>query len=277
MTTPRDPAVDAVLTAETLLAQFRALVPRLTSVTPADVSVAMGEAQSLYPEIWATLDRGRAVLRERGIDVPVFDEARARQPAAMLGVNVHVRDRSSLEEAATMTSFLLGGVTGVVVGTAIDVAGAFGAKQGEANRGGLHDAALAVQALRDAMPEVDWKAIRTHEARATASLLDDLARARQRKLVMGFAGGTVIVLICIALVTLFQRSKPLTEEEQLARDQEEISELNATLRETPCDAKAAERRVRIFEAHQRTRTARRLAKEFLASCGDHAYLKSVAR
>jgi hypothetical protein len=120
---PRDPAVDAVLTAETLYGQFTALLPRLTSTMPADVSVAMGEAQALYPELWAQLDRARSLLRERGIDVPAYDEARERQPAAMLGVKVHTREKNAATEAASWAAFILGGaVVGLVASTAIDLA-----------------------------------------------------------------------------------------------------------------------------------------------------------
>lgn len=287
MSTPRtearDPATDAVLIGETLLGQFHELIPRLTSLSPADVSVAMGEAQSLYPELWATLDRARALLRERGVDVPAYDEARARQPAAMLGVQVHTRERSELADAAAMTMFLFGGVSGLVAGTAIDVVGSLGAKKGEANRSGLKDARAAIDALRVAMPEVDWKAIRKHEAREAAVVLDDMGRARTKKLLLGLAGVAVAVLIGYGLVTILRSSRPPTPEEVSAKEnaeyreaQAEIRELNAVLKQTPCDVQAAERRISLFQTHDQMTTARKLARKFLEQCGENGKLRSIA-
>jgi len=281
--TGRDPATDAVLIGETLLGQFHELIPRLTSLSPADVSVAMGEAQSLYPELWATLDRARGLLRERGVDIPRYDEARARQPAAMLGVQVHTRERSELADAATMTMFLFGGVSGLVAGTAIDVVGSLGAKKGEANRSGLKDARTAIDALRAAMPEVDWKAVRQHEAREAAVALDDMGRARTRKLVLGLAGVAVAVLIGFGLVKILRSSRAPTPEEVSVKKnadyreaQAEIRDLNAVLKQTPCDTQAAERRVSLFQTHEQMVTARKLARKFLEQCGDNAKLRAIA-
>lgn len=182
-----------------------------------------------------------------------------------------------------MAAFLLGGVTGVVAGTAIDVVGTLGAKQGEANRSGLRDARVAIDALRGAMPDVDWKAVRRHEAREAAAALEDLGRARTKKILLGLAGLAVAVLLGIGLVTLLRSSRPPTPEEVSAKEQQafreaqaEIRELNAVLKQTPCEAQAAERRVRLFQRHNQTRTARGLARKFLERCGDHAYLRSVA-
>lgn len=284
-TSPRDPGVDAILTAETVLGQFRTLLPRLTSVLPADVSVAMGEAQSLYPELWANLDRARGHLRDRGVDVPVYDEARARQPAAMLGVDVKLRERNNdAIEAASWAAYLAGGVVvGLVASAAIDVATSVGAKQGEANRGGLRDAQTAVSALKAAMPEVDWKQINKQEAYAAHAALTDLNRARTKKILVGLVGVAVAVAIAVGIVLVIQGSAPPTKEEIAAKEQaafreaqDEIRDLNAILKQTPCDTTAAERRVSLFVKNHQTRTARRLAKQFLDQCGDNAALRAVA-
>ncbi|MFN0247107.1 MAG: hypothetical protein ACKV2T_09365 [Kofleriaceae bacterium] len=279
----RDPALDAVLTAETILGQFKQLLPRLTSMMPVDVSTAVGEAQSLYPELWSALDRARAVLRERGVDVPVYDEARARQPASMLGVDVKLRDRSNVTEAAATVAFLLGGVSGVVVGTAIDAVGSVGAKQGDANRSGLRDAKTALDALIAAMPTVEWAKVRRQEAHATADALEELSVAKSRKVALALAVVAVLGLVGFGLVKLLQSSRAPTKEETAAKAnaeyrvaQEEIRELNDVLRATPCDAKTAERRVSLFQTHQQTMTGKRLAKKFLEQCGENAYMRSIA-
>jgi hypothetical protein len=282
---PRDSAVDAILTAETLRGQFVALLPRLTSPMPADVSMAMGEAQSLYPELWASLDRARSVLRDRGIDVPAYDNARARQPAHMLGVNVKLRDRNpEVMEATYWAAYIAGGaVIGVAASAALDVATSIGAKQGEANRNGLRDARTAIDALQAAMPDVNWKQVRQHEARETAAALAGMERARNKKLLFGALGLGVAIAVGVVLVMVLQASRPLTKEELAAKEQaafrvaqDEIRDLNHVLARTPCDVKAAERRVSLFVAHNQTRTARRLAKKFIEQCGDNTALRAVA-
>lgn len=274
--TPRDPAVDAILTAETLFAQFLALVPRLTSLLPADVSVAMGEARSLYPELWAALDRGRAALRDRGVDVPRYDELRGRQPAAMDGFQVHNDERAELGNAETTAVLVFFGGLGATIHS-------LGAKQGEANASGLNDARAAIDALENAMPEVDWKAIRRTEAQATASAVDDFARSRRKKLVIGLVAVVALALTGFGLIKILESSRAPTAEEEAqqraveydqARD--EISELNDVLKQNPCDTKAAERRVALFQANGRPGTARKLAKKFLDQCGENATLKAVA-
>lgn len=280
---PRDPAVDAVLTAETILGQFRELLPRLTSMLPADVTEAVGEAQSLYPELWAALDRARSVLRDREVIVSAYDDVRARQPAAMLGVNVNLRERSPASDVATTVGFFTGGVGGLVLGAAIDAAGSVGAKQGEANRGGLRDARVAIDALKAAMPDVEWVHVQRHEARQAAEVLEDLAVARNRKIAISLAVVAGLGLAGFGLVKLLQSSRAPTEEEIAAKEnaayraaQEEIRELNGVLRNAPCDAKAAERRVSLFQQHQQTRTATRLAKKFLEQCGENAVMRAAA-
>lgn len=281
-TPPRDRAVDAVLTAETIFGQFRDLLPRMASMLPADVSEAVGEAQSLYPELWSQLDRARSVLRDRGVDVPVYDEARARQPASMLGVNVKLRERSGASEVASTVAFLTGGVSGIVLAGAIDVAGSLGAKQGEVNGSGLRDARVAIDALHAAMPEVDWKRVRHREAHEARNAIEDLAVARNRKVVVSVAVLLLLGLVGYGLVMLLQSSRPPTKEEVAAKEQaeyraaqEEIRELNAVLKRTPCDATSAERRVSLFQLHEQKVTGKKLAKKFLAQCGENAYMRSI--
>lgn len=65
-------------------------------------------------------------------------------------------------------------------------------------------------------------------------------------------------------------------DEEFSAARGEIRDLNAQLKQTPCDAALAERRVTLFMTHQQTSTARRLAKKFLEKCGENANLRSVA-
>lgn len=281
--TLRDPAVDAVLTAETIFDQFKALLPELQSMMAGDATEAIGQAQALYPELWSAMDRARATLRDRGVDMPDYDELRARQPASMLGVDVNLRERSNATEMASTIAYLFGGVTGVVVSSALDVAGSLGAKQGEANRSGLADARAALNALRKAMPDVQWAKLRSQEAHAAADALEDLAIAKGRKLVLSLVVLAVLGLIGFGIIKLMQGSREPTaaeRHEQEAQEfedaQDEIRELNAVLKKTPCDEKAAERRASLFVKHGQERQGKRLAKKFIDQCGEHAAIRAIA-
>lgn len=71
----RNPAVDSVLAAETLIEQLRRVAPAVNAPMPADVTTAIGQVQQIYPEIWTNLDRARSMV---GKDVPEYDELRTR-------------------------------------------------------------------------------------------------------------------------------------------------------------------------------------------------------
>jgi hypothetical protein len=79
----RNAAVDALLSAETLIEEFIGVAPGLRAPLPADVTAAIGQLQHIYPEIWANLDRAHALLDAQ---VPGYAELRARQPKGSLGV-----------------------------------------------------------------------------------------------------------------------------------------------------------------------------------------------
>lgn len=115
-----------------------------------------------------------------------------------------------------------------------------------------------------------------------AAELSAIHRAGQRKLVFGFIGLGLIVLVALGLTMVFDHSRAPTAEEKRAQEDaemmkanEELSELNARLKQEPCDAKAAERRVAIFQQFKRGTGARNLARQFIARCGDNAMLRAV--
>jgi hypothetical protein len=76
--TVRDPAADAVLTGESLIEQFRALIPRLGSTLGGDLGPAIGKAQHVYPEIWSNPP---ARSRHRRTDLRRASSAAARLAA----------------------------------------------------------------------------------------------------------------------------------------------------------------------------------------------------
>jgi hypothetical protein len=253
---PRDPAVDAVLTAETLLEQFHTLLPKLTSLMPADVAEATGQAQHLYPEIWAQLDRARALVAGRGVDTTAYDELRAQQPASMLGVDqVGIRD-----EATQIAVFLAAGT----------FVASLGAKRSVANRGGLAAAHQAIELLQATLPGVAWTAERNAERSVMAGHLQELGRARATKLLIGVLALGVVGALGFGIVKLLEKPK---EETLVETAQREIAELEARLETESCDASAAEQLVVKLRILGKPRRARDVGHQFLTQCGDNENIR----
>src|SRR2546423_7627341 len=55
-----------------------------------DLSLRIGEAQQLYPEIWRHLDDARAAFAKRGVDVTAYDALRAQEGQG-IGADVDVK------------------------------------------------------------------------------------------------------------------------------------------------------------------------------------------
>src|SRR5689334_19980144 len=47
------------------------------------MSLRIGEAQQIYPEIWSHLDQARAAFAGRGVDVSAYDQIRATEGTAL--------------------------------------------------------------------------------------------------------------------------------------------------------------------------------------------------
>src|SRR5262245_13332718 len=195
----RDPAVDAVLAAETLIEQIMRLAPELQSQLPADVGRAIEQMQHLYPEIWAQLDRARAHL---GRELPAYDELRARQPAVLMGVSsIELKDRDPGATAAG--AMLSAGVLGVWIAATVE---AVGAKTATANKAGIVDAREAARVLREAMPHVKWTQLRAENERATAALGHSLAAGRSRQLMIGLALVAALIAVVFGISRLLSSS-----------------------------------------------------------------------
>src|SRR5690242_1144143 len=98
-----DPAVRSVRVAVALCERFVELLKGPSRVTAHKqrgallgvsgdeeaLSLRIGEAQQVYPEIWRHLDEARAAFAARGIDVAAYDQLRAAEGQA-LGAAVEV-------------------------------------------------------------------------------------------------------------------------------------------------------------------------------------------
>src|SRR5688500_4579700 len=275
----RDGAVDAVLTAETLIEQFVRLGPQLKSMLPVDVGRAVEQAQHLYPEIWAHLDRARKELGKTGVELEqargiaslaVYDELRARQPAALMGVDINIREPNPMVEAALWTTAIMG--VGVVAQVAMEATAGFGtnvgAKQATANTSGIADAREAARILRDAMPGVDWKARRAENERAAAALGHSLNASRSRQLLIGMALVAALIAVVFGISKLLAKPEP-KKADAAETSSEIIGQLRVKLAMEPCNAPAAELLVKKLRMRGNTGEAREFGKGFLVRCGDN--------
>jgi hypothetical protein len=271
--TKRDGAVDAVLAAETLIEQFSRLGPALRSPARADQSAAIQQAQHLYPEIWAQLDAARAHLRSSGVELATYDELRARQPAALMGVAVNVKARDPMVEAALWTTAILGVpfLAQAALETAAIVHQGATDKTATANRGGIQDARDAAGVLRKAMPHVQWQQLRLENERAAAALAHSLGASRARQLVIGFA--LVAALIAVVFGVYKLMGKPADPHAPKAAV-DTVPLLRDKLAKEPCNAPAAELLVKKLRMRGEVGEATRFGKDFLVRCGDNAYIKS---
>jgi len=106
------------------------------------MSLRIGEAQQIYPEIWRHLDDARTELTTRGIDVVAYDAIRAVEgqgigAAVDVKASVHGAGQHRIEQQVKSANF---------------------------NRAGLARAKQAIEALVKATPQIDWVAIARAEA-----------------------------------------------------------------------------------------------------------------
>lgn len=147
-----DPAVRSVRVANALCDRFAELLKGPTAVVSHKsnrallgvsgdeeaLSLRIGEAQQLYPEIWSHLDDARQAFAARGADVSAFDVLRENE-RRFVGTGVGVQT----------------GYTGV--GGPYGFVETF--KQAHFNQGGLLRARSAITALQNATPMINWAAI----------------------------------------------------------------------------------------------------------------------
>ncbi|MGE0545899.1 MAG: hypothetical protein AB7O24_09685 [Kofleriaceae bacterium] len=259
-----DPAVAAILTAETLIDRFRELAPRLSALSPETVTAAIGEAQRIYPAIWAELDLARGQLRQRGIEVATYDELRARQPAALLGVTA-VDTADKHVEAAV---FVMAGVVGAYVAS-------IGAKTGHSNRAGIIDAVDAAAAFRDVLVDVPWNELHAQNVGVANNLRAANTRHRIRTAVIGVVLAAVAVGFVVLIAKAMNPPAPdVSTEDPVAVANRQIDALRQRLAAKPCEAPAAELLVKKLRIQGRIREARSFGSDFLARCGDNEYIRS---
>ena len=136
--------VRSIRVAQALNDRFRAVIETPQEVNGvAEVELAIGEAQQIYPEIWRHLDEARAALAEMGTRVPEYDAIRATERPGQQAV-------SDIDSTALINPLAL------AMGDGIEVARL---KVVTFHREGHDKARAACQALMRAMPRVNWAAL----------------------------------------------------------------------------------------------------------------------
>src|SRR5262245_46671321 len=86
MTDATDPAVGAILLADMLLTQYRAVVvrlePQVMTGNTDGMALEIPEANRVFAGAWEQLEHARAELASRGLDTSAFDALRRQQGAA---------------------------------------------------------------------------------------------------------------------------------------------------------------------------------------------------
>jgi hypothetical protein len=159
-------SVRAIRMAAALNDRYGAIIRSRTYRDANALSIALGEANQLYPEIWVLLDEARRALADRDIDVSLYDAVRT-SPAA--------RAPAVLDMDTGFAAIVSGGDRTAML-----------------NRAGHLAATEACSLLRAAMPQVDWEALDRAEA---ASLKDiDVGPPLWKKIVFYTIVGTIVAI-----------------------------------------------------------------------------------
>ncbi|MCX5745256.1 MAG: hypothetical protein NT062_22495 [Proteobacteria bacterium] len=145
LTAHSDPPVRSVRVAMALTERFRELVSGPATGNPQDMSIRIGEAQQLFPEIWTHLDEARKGFAARGRDCAAYDAIRVHEQGVL-------------------------GVTNLDLVTVGYGRNEHQIRVAEFNTGGYQRAREAAGALMRAVPEVDWGAIAQAEDAELASI-----------------------------------------------------------------------------------------------------------
>lgn len=160
------------------------------------LSLRIGEAQQIYPEIWRHLDDARAGFAGRGIDVASYDALRADEgqglgAAATIDHHKHGFGRHAIHEHVKAANF---------------------------NAAGLRRARTACDALMQATPQIDWAGIVTAEANDPAAAAFRRAVRTKRMIRFGILG---LVVAAPFLIILYTQHKERVRHEERLRSYDE--------------------------------------------------------
>jgi len=232
----RDRAVGAILIGEALLVACERARVVGRSAAP-EAWRAIRDAHDDFPEIWRSLDRARAVLARRGVNVTRYDELRPH-------VRIHLAAVGPDDD----------GDAAVLVDPAA-----------------LDDARRATDALKLAVPGADWAAI---EQRTSGLVHAPLVQRRRNRLILAAAVALFVAVIGAWIASLTPRDKPdrsdafRREIAEIARQRKlKIIALQARLIDR-CDPPAAHELARQLVMDGRGLDTRQFAALYAERCGE---------
>jgi non-ribosomal peptide synthetase component E (peptide arylation enzyme) len=159
--------------ARTLIDRYAELVRDSNGIGARNVDrieLIIGEASQIYPEIWSKLDTAHAALKKRGIEVPEYVALRGTgsNGAGVLAVDVQNYGRYTEKTAS------------------FDAAGNARARQ-------------ACDALRRAMPAVDWAALDQKDA-ALMAAAGSLGPSKTAKVIAQIVLVLAFILVAVVFV-----------------------------------------------------------------------------
>jgi len=170
-------AIRSIRIASTLVDRFGEILGVQRYRSRDDLELALGEAEQLYPEIWANIDHARAALARQGI-------ATAPDPASAAERGFAV-NRVDVDDGA--------------LGSAMR--GVSSAKTAYLNADGHARARASLGALRAALPDVDWAALDRAEAKEIASV-GSLGPSRSRRVAFAVIWLALAAVLVVAVIML---------------------------------------------------------------------------
>jgi hypothetical protein len=248
-----DPAARSVRVAVALCDRFAELLKGPSQVTARkqegallgfsgnqdELSLRIGEAQQIYPEIWRHLDDARTGFAGRGIEVAGYDALRAQEGQG-LGAAVDVDHKKH-------------GVGQHAIHVHV--------KAANFNHVGLQRARKACNALMQATPQIDWAGIAKAEANDPAAAA--FARATRTKRMIQFGILGLMIAAPFLIIMYMQREERVKADERRRDYNDPVARQAKPL----SDAERSELTVTVSQLRASLATAR---KNWAAAAGPDA-------
>ncbi len=259
-----EPAIQSIGVAGALIERLAAIVraEKSTQVRSEaeldELSLRIGEAQEIAPEVWRHLDAARATLPAEAPGVAEYDEIRALQDGANLA--------TTSIEASQHFDYL-----GLLFGSL----GTITVKSVTWDSRMIRRAVAACAALKSARPDVDWAQLE-HADREMMANAGSLHTARWKSLAKVVAGlvATLVLVTGVRLLVMSDRHAETPPPDVMAHEgaKQPDQDLAAIFAEDhaarPCDEAAASGYVTYLERRGEREQAARVLYRLFTNCPD---------
>lgn len=220
------------------------------------LELRLGEAQQLMPEVWRHLDEARNAMHARGLRVAGYDEIRSIPDPALLATS-EIEVKRKLD------------VLGLVQGDLKIVT----TKTVKWDTRNVIIAALAVDFLKDEVPDVDWAALDKAHADEIAAV-GSLRTTRMKSVKMWGLGLVALAALGIGgyVVVASTREKPASAASaqpsaaSRVKHASKIAELRQKYAANPCDASTMRALTAYLFADGQQAETREIEERFAREC-----------